>query len=45
MVVVAVAVVVGVVGPGIVGGTCRRPKCLLLLLLFPRKRSGRLLLS
>ena len=47
MVVVVVAVVVvGVVGPGMIGGgTCRRPKCLLLLLLFPCMRSSRFLLN
>ena len=41
---VVVVGVVGAVDPGvIVGGTSRRPKCLLLLLWFPRMRSGRLL--
>ena len=45
-VVVVVVVVVGVVGPGMIGGgTCRCPKHLFLLLLFPHKRSGHLLLS
>jgi len=41
-----VVVVVEVIGPGMVGGeTCRRPKHLLLLLLFPCTKSGCLLLN
>jgi len=45
-VVVVAVVVVGVVGPGMIGGgTCRHPKYLLPLLLFPHTRSSRLLLS
>ena len=43
---VVVVVVVGAVDPWvIVGGTCRRPKRLLLRWWSPRMRSGRLLLS
>ena len=39
-----VVVVVGVVDPGMIdGGTCHCPRRLLLLLWFPRTRSGRLL--
>ena len=47
VVVAAVVVVVGVVGPGMIidGRTCYCPKRLLPLLLFPRTRSGRLLLN
>ena len=46
VVVVVVVVVVGAVDPGmIVGGTCCRPKRLLLRWSFPRTRSGRLLLN
>jgi len=45
LVLVVVVVVVGAIGPGmIVGGTYCHPKCLLLLL-FPCKRSGHLLLN
>jgi len=46
-VIVVVVVVVGVVGPRMMidGGTCHRPRHLLLPLLFPHMRSGRLLLS
>ena len=47
VVVVVVVVVVGVVDPGMMidGGTCCHPKRLLLLLMFPRTRSGCLLLN